>query len=240
MTFKSLTKILDRYALLSNTAAIIVLSVLLAIGVYESLLFYTHHGNTVQVPDVVGMDIEDARETLEKAGLRTVVKDTGYITKLKADLVLAQRLKPGTIVKFNRQVLLTINAGHARRVALPSVIDGSARLAQMTLKGMGFKMGKEKRVPGDMDLVMRIEAEGHEVHMGDRISVEAPITLVVGNGDVDEHYNGNDSLDWAYALRIQQEEDQRRALQQQIQEAAAVAAGETPAAPANPQNAAQP
>ena len=67
----------------------------------------------------------------------------------------------------------------------------------MKLKAIGFKMGAVKRIDGDLDLVMRAEVLGREVHFGERISIESPITLVVGNGKTEDYYTGDDSLAWA-------------------------------------------
>lgn len=189
-----------------NIISMVVIAILAIIGVYLSLIFYTHHGNTVVVPNVIGKDYKEAKEILKQAGLRVEVADTGYMTQYPGNLILDQQIPAGSIVKFNRPVFLTINADHPRRIALPSVIDGSARLAEMKLKGMGFKVGTPKRIPGDNDLVMGIEVNGVPVTEGTHISVEDAIVLVVGNGEVDEKYNGNDSLDWVFQIQIQDEE----------------------------------
>lgn len=194
-----------------NVLSIIVIGILLLAAVYLSLIFYTHHGNMVQVPNVIGKDYEEAKELLEDAGLRVQVKDTGYMTKLAPNLILDQQIPAGTTVKFNRPVFLTINADHARHAPLPEIIDGSARSAEIKLKAMGFKVGKRKLVPGDEDLVMSVEVDGKRVTTGDRVSVESPIVLIVGNGKVEDHYNGNDSLDWALEREIQETEAKKEA-----------------------------
>lgn len=189
-----------------NIVSMFIIATLFIAGVYLSLVMYTHHGNNVVVPNVIGKDYKEAKAILEKAGLRVHVSDTGYVTKLAPDLILDQHIPAGTTVKFNRPIFVTINSDHARMIALPEVIDGSARQAEMKLKGMGFKVGPYKLVSGDRDLVMGVEVSGKKVAMGDRISVETPIILIVGNGDTQEVYNGNDSLDWALELEIQEAE----------------------------------
>lgn len=201
-----------------DAVAAVVIVVLLGIAVYLSLIFYTHHGNMVTVPNVVGKDYKEAKELLEDAGLRVLVTDTGYETKRDPNLILYQHIPAGQIVKFNRQVFLTINADHPRMKPLPEVIDGSARSAEMKLKAMGFKIGQRKLVPGDEDLVMQVEVGGRVVKEGDRISVEDPIVLVVGNGDVVETYNGNDSLDWAFQRQFEEEEARKEAKERELRE----------------------
>lgn len=190
---------------LGNIASMIVMGVLIIIAVYLSLIFYTHHGNTVKVPNVIKKDYKEAKRLLEEAGLRVVVTDTCYETKYPANLILDQHIPAGTTVKFNRQIFLTINSDHARMIALPEIIDGSARQAEMKLKAMGYKLGEPKRVPGDLDLVMGVLVNGKDVSTGHRVSVETPIVLVVGNGETNETYNGNDSMDWVLERQIEDE-----------------------------------
>lgn len=204
-----------------NVVSMIVIGILFSIAVYLSLIFYTHHGNMVQVPNVIGKDYKEAKELLEDAGLRVQVTDTGYMTKLAPNLILDQHIPAGTTVKYNRPIFLTINADHPRQLPLPEIVDGSARSAEIKLKAMGFKVGKRKLVPGDEDLVMSVEVDGKKVETGDRVSVESPIVLIVGNGNVVDHYNGNDSLDWALEREIQEteakKEAEKRALKDRLQ-----------------------
>lgn len=190
---------------LGNIGSMFVLGTLAIIAVYLSLMFYTHHGNTVVVPNVIEKDYKEAKVILEDAGLRAVVVDTGYRTDLAPNLILDQHIPVGTTVKFNRQIFLTINSDHARMIALPEIIDGSARQAEMKLKAMGYKLGEPKRVPGDLDLVMGVLVGGKDVSTGQRVSVETPIVLVVGNGETNETYNGNDSMDWVLERQIEDE-----------------------------------
>lgn len=194
-----------------NILSMFAIGILFVIAVYLSLIFYTHHGNMVQVPNVIGKDYKEAKELLEEAGLRVQVTDTGYMTKLAPDLILDQHIPAGTTVKFNRPIFLTINSDHPRLVPLPEIIDGSARSAEIKLKAMGFKVGKRKLVPGDDDLVMSVEIDGKKVSTGERVSIEASVVLIVGNGNVVERYNGNDSLDWALELEIQETEAKKEA-----------------------------
>lgn len=218
MDFNRLNNMSEKKQIAANIAAMILLIVLILTGGYLSLTFYTHHGNTVVVPNVIGKDYEEAKDLLKQAGLRVTVRDTGYVTSLPADLILDQQIPAGTTVKYNRPVLLTINAGHAQTKPLPEIIDGSARSAEIMLKSMGFTIGRRKTVPGDDDLVMAVEVYNRPVHTGDRISVEAPIVLVVGDGKVTEVFNGNDSLDWALEQEMRETEAKKERAKEALKE----------------------
>ena len=81
----------------------------------------------------------------------------------------------------------------------------SRREAEDKLKVLGFKLAATEYEHGQpLDWVCEVKVNGKSVKAGDRISVSSPITLVVGGGDVEEEYNGNDSLD--YILNAPEEE----------------------------------
>jgi putative transmembrane PASTA-domain protein len=67
------------------------------------------------------------------------------------------------------------------------------REARMRLEVLGFKLTPIKRIRGDRDWVYRIEAAGREVRAGERLNVNIPLTLVVGDGVTVEDYSPNDS-----------------------------------------------
>lgn len=213
MTFKELYQKLTSRVIWGNILAMFIVSVLLIVGLFVFLGFYTHHGETVSVPDVVGQRFDVAQRKLEAAGLRVEVSDTGHVTTIAPDVILEQHIAAGTEVKLNRLVRLTINSATAKTLPLPAVVDGSLREAQMKLKAVGFCLGSVKRILGDLDLVYRLEVHGREVYAGQRVSVESPITIVVGDGKIEDYYNGDDSAAWASDKEYQTEEDLRRQLE---------------------------
>lgn len=197
MTFKEFFQKISSRIIWGNLLAMALTAIALVVGVLIYLGFYTHHGETISVPNVVGQRSEVAQRKLESLGLRVEITDTGHVTSCAADIILEQRIAPGTPVKTNRLIQLTVNSAKARTIPFPNIVDGSLREATMKLKAIGFKMGAVKRIDGDLDLVMRAEVLGREVHFGERISIESPITLVVGNGKTEDYYTGDDSLAWA-------------------------------------------
>ena len=203
MTFREFYQKISSRIVWGNLLAMFLLSVAIIVGLLAYLSHYTHHGETITVPSVVGLRSDVAQEKLEALGLRTEISDTGHITTMAPDIILEQHIEAGTEVKANRLVRLTINSAQARTIPLPNVVDGSLREAEMRLKAIGFRLGDVKRVDGDLDLVMRLEIRGREVHYGERISVEDPITIVAGNGITEDTFIGDDSLEWV----IEQEMD---------------------------------
>lgn len=203
MTFKEFYQKISSRIIWGNLLAMFLVSVAIVVGLLIYLGYYTHHGETITVPNVVGLRGDVAQRKLEYLGLRAEISDTGHITTMAPDIILEQHVEAGTSVKANRLVRLTINSAKARTIPLPNVVDGSLREAEMRLKAIGFRLGAVKRIDGDLDLVMRVEVMGREVRYGERVSVEKPITIVAGNGKTEDFYIGDDSLEWA----LEQESD---------------------------------
>lgn len=179
-------KIMSRYLWL-NLLAILLLIVVLSIGVHVALNLYTHHGESISVPDVRRQSFESAQRTLENRGFIIEVNDTGYVKTLPAGTVLEQMPAAGTRLKAGRVIYITINAANSPTLALPDLIDNSSlREAQAKLTAMGFKLATPKRVPGEKDWVYGIQAGGRNYSTGQRIPVDAPITILVGNGHVND------------------------------------------------------
>lgn len=185
-----------------NLLAMLLTLVVVIVGVFVFLNFYTHHGETIAVPNLRGQRTEVAMRKLEALGMRGEVVDTGYNPRELADVILDQDLEPGYQVKVNRLIRLTVNAASPRPVTLPDIADNcSLREAKMRLEILGFRLTPIRRIRGDLDWVYAVEARGKEVRKGDKLNVNIPLTLVVGDGTEDEVFNGNDSLDRLYFSR---------------------------------------
>ena len=194
-------RITGRY-LWGNLLAMLLTLVVVIVGVFVFLNFYTHHGETIAVPDLRGQRTEVAMRKLEALGMRGEVVDTGYNPRELADVILDQDLEPGYQVKVNRLIRLTVNAASPRPVTLPDIADNcSLREAKMRLEILGFRLTPIRRIRGDLDWVYAVEARGKEVRKGDKLNFNIPLTLVVGDGTEDEVFNGNDSLDRLYFSR---------------------------------------
>ena len=51
---------------------------------------------------------------------------------------------------------------------------------------MGFKLLPPQKVVGEKDWVYGILCRGHRVTTGDHVSIESPLTLIIGNGTYDD------------------------------------------------------
>lgn len=166
-----------------NLLAMGIVILLCVIGVKYGLELYTHHGESITVPNFKHKSYEETQRTLQHLGLQVVVTDTGYIKTLPANCILEQSPKAGEKVKSGRIIYLTINAGHSPMITLPDVIDNSSlREAMAKLTSLGFKLTIPEQIPGEKDWVYGIKAGNTPLQAGQKISVDTPLTIQVGNG----------------------------------------------------------
>ncbi len=199
-----LGKFTSRY-LWGNICAMIIVVVLACVGVKFGLDLYTHHGESIPIPDVRHKTFTDAQYLLEQEGLKIVVSDTGYVRTLPPDCILEQSPAPGERVKSGHIIYVTVNASHTPTLTIPDVIDNSSlREAMAKLTAMGFKLTQPQYVDGEKDWVYGITVKGRHVVAGDKVSVNDYITIQVGNGQRDS----TEDIDYIDAPEPQHQDDE--------------------------------
>ena len=177
-------KLCSRYIWL-NLALMAALMMLLVLLLGWAAAVYTHHGEEISVPDICNKKFPDAENLLEAAGLTIVVSDTSYNRHLPPDCILQQSPDPGQKVKSGRGVYVTINASTKPTLIMPDIVDNSSlREAMAKLRILGFKVGEPQYVAGEKDWVYGAISRGQRLSAGDKVSIDAMVTLLVGNGMV--------------------------------------------------------
>lgn len=185
--------------LLGNLLAMAVVIVLLCVGVKYGLEWYTHHGKGVTVPKVEGMIFANARTLVMEKGLNIMVTDSGYNKRLPANCILAQSPGEGTTVKEGHTVYVTVNSPSSPTFAIPDVVDNSSfREAEAKLTAIGFKLLPPKYVAGEKDWVYGIISRGRRVSTGDMVSIDSPLTLMIGSGMYDREEEDFDYVEPSY------------------------------------------
>ena len=200
---ESLRKIFDRFVVI-NLLAMLVVIILLCIGVGFGLDIYTHHGENIEVPNLKGMNCEKAERQLAELGLTVVVSDSGHNKKLPANSILLQTPGEGQKVKRGHVIYVTVNSPSSPSFALPDLVDNSSyREAEARLTAMGFRLDPPKMVDGEKDWVYGILCRGHRVSNGDRVSIDHPLTLMVGKGTIEDL----DDIDMVGAEEVEESGD---------------------------------
>ena len=197
-TSEFLGKLKSKYLWL-NIVAMAIVVVVACVAVNIALNTYTHHGEAIPIPDVRHKTFADAQHILADAGLTVVVSDTGYVKNLAPDCILEQSPAAGMRVKAGRIVYLIVNALESPSITLPDIIDNSSlREAMAKLTAMGFRLTQPSFVPGERDWVYGVVAGGRHLQAGDKVSVDTPVTIEAGNGQLGndegiEFVDGDDS-----------------------------------------------
>ena len=176
-----------------NILAMIIVVAGVCWGTSFAIDIYTHHGESVAIPNIKQKSFADAERILADAGLSVVVSDTGYVKSLPPDCILEQSPAAGSHVKTGHVIYVIVNASRSPEISLPDIIDNSSlREAMAKLSAMGFKLAMPQRVPGEKDWVYGVTVHGRNVVAGDKIAIDAPVVIQAGNGLRDE----SDSVDF--------------------------------------------
>lgn len=163
-------------------------AVLLAITAFVSISIsilngYTNHGQTITVPDLSGKKLREVEQTLASRKLAFAVVDSSYSDKVMPLTVIDQNPKPGSKVKEERTIYVTINALNPPKVKMPDLRDASLKQAQLELESNGLKLGKLMYKPDlALNAVLEQQVRGKNIEPGTMISKGTRIDLVVGDG----------------------------------------------------------
>lgn len=169
------------------------INILIILGVLFTLLFiffqlylpnYTNHGQTVTVPDLEGFHYDELSGYLNERNLILEVNpDSGFVAEMKPLHVLKQNPKPGTKVKQNRKIYITLNAENAPLVSMPNLVNTLLKNAQEILSNFGLVRGEIVYVPDiGINVVLEQKYRGRNIKEGMEIAKGSQIDLVVGDG----------------------------------------------------------
>ena len=206
MTIKEFFKKITAPIIWGNLLAMVGVLIIIAITVWKGLEHYTHHGEIILVPNVKAQGLSDARYTLNKAGLDAVVADSSYNRNSAPGAVLEQMPAPGAKVKSGHAIYLIINATNTPTIPLPDIADNSSvREAEAKLQSLGFKIGPHELIQGEKDWVYGVKYKGKMMYAGDRLPIDARITLQVGSGS---YNNETDSMSVIQEIDMPEENNQ--------------------------------
>ena len=178
-----------------NLIAMPVVVIAIIFGVLHWLDNYTHHGQSIIVPNVKGLPLQQAETEFNKKNLRTVVVDSNFVKGMPAGAVLEQKPTSGAKVKTGRTIYLTINTAEMPRVAIPDIIDNSSyRQAEARLRALGFKLTAPEIISGEKDWVYAVKYLEKELTNGEKIPRESVLTLIIGDDEMKADSLATDSL----------------------------------------------
>ncbi|MDR1097052.1 MAG: PASTA domain-containing protein [Tannerella sp.] len=164
---------------------ILALSCLLVYIVLKGIDSYTNHNQAVYVPDVRGLQIEDAVPFFEQNRLHYVIIDSIFSKEVTPGAIVELMPEANAKVKKNRIVYVTVNAKTEETAPVPDIADISFRQAYALLRARGFMDVEYKYVSGEYrDLTVGVEYGGRIISTGTRVPLTAKLILVISDGNI--------------------------------------------------------
>jgi beta-lactam-binding protein with PASTA domain len=143
----------------------------------------TKHGQVVEVPNLVGLSLQEMDEKLSKIGLEMVVVDSSYSKEYQPYTVLTQYPNPKDRVKTGRKVYLTVSPKLPPQVKMPQLVGLSYMMASMKLRSMNLEVGQIKFKPDvAVDVVLSQEFNGKPITKDMLLPMGSKIDILIGNG----------------------------------------------------------
>ena len=180
----------------SRTFWVVVINLFLAGGVVVGgialviwgLDVYTRHGEKIEVPDIIGLHVEDAEKELQALGLELKVTDSVFSKEFDPSEVLFQNPPSGDYVKKNRIIYVTMRQVRPNKSEIPNVIGESVYNATDILRRAGFdNIGSPVLVINESEgaVLGLVDVNKKEIKVGETRYVTDSIKLKVGAGTGD-------------------------------------------------------
>lgn len=145
---------------------------------------YTHHGETIDVPNLLKNNVADIPALIGDRKLEYEILDSVYNPDLLEGTVIYQNPMPtdssGLEVKEGRTIKVRISK-KSRLVNMPVVVSRSQRFAEAMLLTKGLRT-KITFVPSieDQGSVISAKYNGREIQAGEKLPINSIIELTIG------------------------------------------------------------
>ena len=184
MDLKTFLKETKTGFVLTNVLVAIVVVVVFISIVLAYTRHYTEHGVEVDVPDVTGLYLEEARITLSSDDLRMEVIDSTFSDKTPLGTIVEQTPAGGSRAKHGRIVYVIQNARFRRPVVMPELRDVSLRQAQASLHSLGLTTADVLYEPSTYkNIILDVQdTNGDAILAGSSVPEGSSVVLIVGKG----------------------------------------------------------
>jgi serine/threonine-protein kinase len=146
---------------------------------YLAMPWYVKHSKLNTVPNVVGLQFNDAKKILEDAGLNVKQGDVRYDDTKPIGIILEQNPPADQTVKSGRRVYLVVCGGE-QMVEVPKLSGRSIRDAKFTLEQRGLELGSvvkkfSNQFPEEFVINQVIQP-------GSKVKKSTKIDVIISNG----------------------------------------------------------
>tara|TARA_B100000674_G_C37852084_1_gene920515 strand:+ start:156 stop:905 length:750 start_codon:yes stop_codon:yes gene_type:complete len=149
-----------------------------------SLKKYTRHNDIILVPSLIGLNLNETEDTLQKMDLQYVILDSAaYNPNYDRGSILSHQPKAHSQVKPGRKIYLTINPITVNYIPLPYLKNKSLRQAISLLENHAFRVGDLHYVDYyAKDVVRFAKVNQKKVNSNDSLPKFTIVDLYMGNG----------------------------------------------------------
>ncbi|NBA87937.1 PASTA domain-containing protein [Emticicia sp. CRIBPO] len=181
---------MPKFSTNSKTDILIHLGILVATALILFFAFFflylpwsTNHGQSISVPSLKGLSLEEAEDLLDKNDLDYEISDSTFVSGLKPMSILSHYPKANANVKEGRKIYLTVVSAQAPLVKVPNIIGRSTSSAKNQLLSSGLITDKVELIPAlEENTVLKLKIGEREINVGEDIPKGSKVTLVVGDG----------------------------------------------------------
>ena len=167
-----------------HTLIAVLLTIVLLWVSLRFLNAYTRHESSITVPDFRGVSIATLEDFASGNDVKYIINDSLYDYSMTKGTVAMQDPMPGTRVKKNRKIYLTVVALKPEQIAMPNLVDLTMRQAASMLETFGLRTGSLTYVPDIAhNAVLKQKYKGVEIKAGTLIEKGSRIDLVLGKDD---------------------------------------------------------
>jgi len=172
---------------LINFGIAILLFIVIFVILNIFLKTYTKHGDSVSVPDLIGMKTEEAIALIEENDFDYVIVDTVFDDKYEKGTVVEQNPEAESLVKEGRKIYLKVNSNQDEMISMPQLTGFTLRQVTSMMETYGLVIGNLRYVPDiAVNVVIKQLYEGNEIEPGAKIKKGSSIDLILGLGMSDK------------------------------------------------------
>jgi beta-lactam-binding protein with PASTA domain len=167
----------------------------IVLGVVITLTFFyvylpatTNHGESITVPDLEGIPVEELQDFLVDRDFRYEIIDSVYSEDLPPLTVTRQFPKAGSKVKQNRKIFISVNSVNPPSTKMPDLIDKTLKNAELILKSYELKRGKVMYKPDPFRNVLEQHYLGDTIAANTKLPKGSVIDIVIGDGHGISHF----------------------------------------------------
>lgn len=165
-----------------NLIYAVILVFILMFAIIFSLRSFTKHGESLTLPVLTGMTVEEAQQLVASGNISFKV-DTVYVEGKTPGTIVQQDPDAKTEVKEGRTVYLLIQSLTPPQLRLPDLEGKTLTEAKAIINSYGLKLGDQTYKPDiAKDVVLGVTYKGMNISPGTGLVRGATIGLVLGDG----------------------------------------------------------